>query len=28
MNNLLQENPDDEYIKTVLKDVGILPEWM
>ena len=26
MNNLLQENPDDEYIKTVLKDVGILPE--
>ena len=28
MNNLLQENPNDEYIKTVLKDVGILPEWM
>ena len=26
MNNLLQENPDDEYIKTALKDVGILPE--
>ena len=26
MNNLLQENPDDEYIKTILKDVGILPE--
>jgi len=26
MNNLLQENPNDEYIKTVLKDVGILPE--
>ena len=28
MNNFLQKNPDDEYIKTVLKDVGILPEWM
>ncbi len=26
MNNFLQKNPDDEYIKTVLKDVGILPE--
>ena len=26
MNNFLQENPDDEYIKATLQDVGILPE--
>jgi hypothetical protein len=26
MNNLLQENPDDSYIKTVLQDVGIHPK--
>ena len=26
MNNLLQENPDNSYIKTVLQDVGIHPK--
>ena len=26
MNTLLQNNSDDEYIKTVLKDIGIMPE--
>ena len=26
MNNLLQENPDDSYIKTVLEDVGVRPK--
>ena len=26
MNNLLQENPDDKYIKIVLQDVGVHPK--
>ena len=26
MNNLLQENPDDSYIKTVLEDIGVKPK--
>ena len=26
MNNLLQENPDDEYIKATLQDVGVHPK--
>ena len=26
MNTLLQNNPDDKYIKAVLKDIGIMPE--
>ena len=26
MNNLLQENPNDEYIKTVLEDIGVRPK--
>ena len=26
MNNLLQENPDDGYIKTVLQDIGVHPK--
>ena len=28
MNTLLQNNPDDEYIKMVLEDVGVRPKWM
>ena len=26
MNNLLQENPDDGYIKMVLEDIGVRPK--
>ena len=26
MNNLLQENPDDRYIKMVLEDIGVRPK--
>ena len=26
MNTLLQNNPDDEYIKMVLEDVGVRPK--
>jgi adenosylmethionine-8-amino-7-oxononanoate aminotransferase len=26
MNTLLQNNPDDEYIKMVLEDIGVIPK--
>ena len=28
LNNLLQEDPNNEYIKKTLQRIGIYPEWM